>query len=218
MSLRMLSNVFLYIKSLIKPKRMYGIDVSHHQGKIDWNKVATANTPKVEFVYIKASTGVGSIDPKALYNATEAKKNGLKIGYYHYCSLNNEDELQDSTDEANWFIKTMKGLPQADLPAVLDIEDPQILSSLDDGEVLAWIKNFFKVLSNSGYKYVLYSYSPFLDQHLPANHGLGDVPLWIAQYRTSLTLPKGWSKYYLWQFSAKGKINGISTDVDLNKS
>lgn len=201
-----------------KPKPMFILDVSHHQSKIDWKKVATQNTPKIDGVILKSSTGVGGLDTRVLYNATESQKNGLKVGYYHYCSLNDENELDDAQKEARWFIQVLKTLPIPDLPIVLDIEDPKILPSLDDNEILSWIKTFFQTLETNGYKnYVLYSYKPFLDDHLPANHGLGYIPLWIAQYRPTLTLPVGWGSHWLWQYTDKGRVNGINTVVDLNK-
>lgn len=207
----------MWIQGLIKPEKMFGIDVSHHNDKIDWSKVAQ-NNPKVDFVYIKTSTGVGSADPRALYNATEARKNGIKIGYYHYCSLNDKNEIEDATAEANWFTHILQSLPTADLPAVLDIEDQNPTVHLEDGEVENWIMAFFETLVNNGIKdYVIYSYSPFLNEHLPADHGFGYIKLWVADYTLPLKLPIGWSSYWLWQYTAKGTISGISTDVDLNK-
>ena len=207
-------------KILNKEQKMNIIDISHHNSKINWLTVASQTVPfKIDGAIIKTSTGVGSYDPRAVYNATEAKKAGLKIGYYHYCSLNEEDELKDSTDEANSFIKILKTLPVADLGVVLDIEDPKKIPSLDKNEVLAWIKNFFAVLEANNYKnYVLYSYKPFLDSNLPANHGLGNIPLWIAQYRTTLTLPVGWKTHWLWQYSDHGSVKGVIGNVDLNKT
>jgi lysozyme len=197
------------------------LDVSHHNGQIDWAKVASQTSPfKVEGVIIKASTGVGSRDPKAAINGAEAKRNGLKIGYYHYCSLNEEDEIKDAKEEALWFIKVLHSLPTPDYPVVLDIEDPKIYPSvnLDPQEIFTWIKTFFKTLVDNGYKdYVLYSYKPFLDSKLPKNHGLGNIKLWIAQYRPKLTLPNGWFNYWVWQYSDSGKVNGIKTNVDLNR-
>lgn len=196
---------------------MFGIDVSHHQGKIDWLTVAKS-TPKVDFAYIKASTGIGSQDPRAFYNATEAKRSGIKIGYYHFCSLNDKNEIEDATEEARWFIKVIKNLPSFDMPLVLDIEDNNPNVHLDPNEVVNWIGTFFKTLEASGVKdYAIYSYTSFLDEHLPHNHTFGNIKLWIAQYRSTLTLPRGWNKSWLWQYSAEGRINGISTVVDLNK-
>lgn len=197
-------------------KKMFGIDVSHWQGNIDWAKVAQ-NVPKVDFAIIKTSTGIGSLDPRAVWNANGAKKNGIKVGYYHFCSLNDENELLDATNEAKWFMKVLKSLPTPDLPLVLDFENNPLVS-LDKGELLTWIKTFFATLVANGYKdYILYSYKPFLDKYLPFTHGLGNIPLWIAQYRPMLSLPNGWTKHWLWQYSDRGRIKGIAGDVDLNK-
>lgn len=201
-----------------KPKKMFGIDVSHHQGVIDWHIVATQNNPKVDFVYIKASTGVGSSDERALYNATEAKRNGIKVGYYHYCSLNDKNEVQDAVSEATWLHKILSKLPTSDLPVVLDVEDNNPNVHLEDGEVLNFINAFFATLKTYGIiDYALYSYSYFLNDHLPVNHGLGGTKLWVADYTPPLILPKGWTTHWLHQYTDKGVIKGIKTNVDLNK-
>lgn len=220
MSFQILESLGKLIGSFIKKKTMNIIDISHHNGKINWAAVASQVTPfKIDGVIIKTSTGVGGSDPRAAFNAAEAKRVGLKVGYYHYCSMNSEDELKDSTEEAAWFTKVLKSLPKPDLPVVLDIEDPEILTSLDDGEVYAWIKNFFAVMKANGYNdYVLYSFTPFLNDHLPLNHDLGSIRLWIARWGGNAPiLPKGWKDYWLWQYTETGSVKGIIGNVDLNK-
>lgn len=199
---------------------MNGIDVSHYQGIIDWGKVAQ-NTLKIDFAFIKASTGIGSSDGMLKFNASEARKYGFKIGYYHFASLNNYSVAPDAKAEAEWFLKVISGMPKPDLPLILDIEaeDPKI--QLSDEAVLLWINTFFLTLKNNGYaNYALYSYTPFLDTHLPVNHNLGSVPLWIAAYTNlqSPRLPRGWKDYWIWQYSSKGSVKGIKTNVDLNKT
>ena len=195
---------------------MFGIDVSHHNGTINWEKVSK-NNQKVEFVYIKCSTGVGGFDPKTKENAINAKKYGIKVGYYHFASMNDEDEVHDAQVEAEWFIKLLKFLPEADLPLALDIEEKPSVE-LDSNEFVNWITVFFKTLDSNGYKnYVLYSYKPYLDEHLPKNHKLGTIRLWLAQYRPKTTLPNGWNSYWLLQYTDSGKVNGINGSVDLNK-
>lgn len=200
---------------------MKGIDVSHWNGVIDWHHVATKNNPKIEFAFIKTSTGVGGADPKAKFNAVEAKKAGIKIGYYHYCSLNDKNEIADATAEADWFISVLKTLPSADLPYILDLEDNNPKIQLDDDEVSNWIVTFFNTLTCKGFgNYALYSYTPFLQAHLPANHSLGQIRLWLAQYnnRPYPKMPPGWSKYWIWQYSDSGSVVGIKGKVDLNKT
>lgn len=203
----------------LKPKRktMKGIDVSHHQGAINWSKVATDPMP-VEFAIIKATEGTTFTDPMLFINAEAAKKAGLKVSYYHFASLNTEDVLTDAKAEAQFFAKRLAQVPPPDLPLVLDIESNK--ANLKPERVSNWIVAFFAELENLGYiDYVLYSYTPFLNANLPKNHGLGWIRLWIAAYvnKPQPVLPVGWKSYWLWQYSAKGSVTGIKGDVDMNK-
>ena len=211
---------FAVEKLPIKTNKMkFGIDISHHQGNVDFAKVAT-NVPKVDFIYIKATEGVGTIDSKFYVNAENAAKQSIPIGYYHFATLNDEDEFTDAKKEAEWFIQCIKKAPAFQMPLVLDMEDDRKKADLDGQEVLNWINTFFKTLEANGYTdYVLYSYNPFLVSRLPKQHDLGSVRLWIAAYtkKPQPTIPPQWSKYWLWQYAAEGKVNGISTPVDLNK-
>lgn len=190
------------------------IDVSKWQGKIDWKTVKEKN-PDLTGVFIKASEGVGYTDPNLRYNALEATKYGIPVGYYHFASLNDHNEVADAYSEAKYFLSVIAGLPGG-LPVVLDIEKNN--AQLDKTEVLNYINSFFAALKTAGISdYVLYSYTPFLDVNLPANHGLGNIKLWIAAYTKTLKLPKGWSKEWLWQYTQSGKVAGITGNVDLNK-
>lgn len=195
---------------------MYGIDVSHHQGTILWQPLKL-NKPNIEFIYIKATEGVGYIDPLLKNNALKAKSNGFKIGYYHFASLNDINEEYDAKKEANFFLDTISKLPKNDLPLVLDLEENKI--KLSPEEVYMFIKTFFKTLEERGFKdYVLYSYTPFLNANLPQKHDLNIIKLWLASYTKEPVLPRTWTRYWLWQYSDKGKIKGINGNVDLNKS
>ncbi|TND08287.1 MAG: lysozyme precursor [Bacteroidetes bacterium] len=203
------------------PAYCSGIDVSHHQGTIDWSKLKSADPAigLVNFVYIKATEGVGYIDPMALTYAQGAKAAGLRIGYYHFASLNDPNVSNDAAAEARYFDSQLKTLPAADLVPVLDLETNK--SNLSPQLVQQWITAFLDTMNQLGYPSVmLYSYQPFLDQYLPAGHPFGKLPLWLAQYRNvpQPTLPKGWTAYTIWQYSNQGKLAGFTTNVDLNKA
>src|SRR6185312_5212020 len=99
---------------------MNGIDVSHNNG-INWDKVAQ-NPTKIDFAYIKVSEGVNCTDASFHFNATEAKRVGIKIGYYHFATLNVTDDKTDAKAEVDDFVNLLKAAPAADLPPVLDIE------------------------------------------------------------------------------------------------
>lgn len=225
---------------------MFGIDVSEANGHIDWQKVK-ANEPKVDFAFIKASEGVGYTDPRLKENAINAHAAGIKIGFYHFATLNSKDVVNDAQSEAAYFLKVTEGLPIPEMPYILDLErNEQYINSnkvkvkkseatingklkpgyskvavLEPSEVVLYIKTFLAALGNK--PSALYSYTPFLNTHLPHIHDLGTIPLWIAQYPNVVTasskpiLPRGWSKCWLWQFANKGKIFGINTNVDLNR-
>ena len=192
------------------------IDVSHHNGNIDWKKVSF-NTPKIEGVIIKVSQGTTIIDSKAVINAQGAVSVGLPIGYYHFATLNSTDVVTDATNEANWFITQVKKLPPPSLFIALDIElnEQKISPQL----VLTYIKTFIAILKASGFPYKIYSGKYFLNDNLPKNHGLGNIGLWHAQYSQTLTpsIADGWSHCDLWQYSGTGTVSGIVGSVDLNK-
>lgn len=191
------------------------IDISHHNGIIDWDTVKI-NPLTVEGVFIKANEGVGSVDPKLTYNAAGAKRVGIKLSYYHFATLNSLDVISDATEEASYFIGLLKTLPIPDMELVLDIEENKI--GLKPDQVLAWINTFFQVMKNAGYtKLMLYSYTPFLNTNLPTSHNLGGYPLWIAAYSTKYSTPRGWLAPKFWQYSSTGYVSGIKTNVDLSK-
>lgn len=186
------------------------IDISKYQNKINWTKV------KVDGVYIKATEGVGYTDP--MFNSHVLGANSVKIpiGFYHFATLNSIDIIKDSASEAKAFYEATKGI-KIGLPYVLDIEKNDL--KLTPADVLKWIQNFVLTLHVYGINdIVLYSYTPFLNANLPPIHQLGlTLPLWLASYTDKPTLPKGWDKYWLWQYSSKGVVEGIEGNVDLNK-
>lgn len=197
---------------------MFGIDTSHHNSVINWAEVAK-DPQGVGFAYLKATEGQNYIDPMLFTNSKGAANAGLKIGFYHFATLNTDNVVPDAKSEAAFFMATIAKCPKTELPLVLDIETNK--AGLDKEEVLVWINTFFGELEKAGFKDpVLYSYTPFLNSNLPPKHGLGNRRLWLAAYvnKQFPQLPIGWKDYWLWQYSAKGSISGITTPVDLNKS
>lgn len=199
---------------------MFGIDVSHHQGVIDWKEVVK-NAPPIDFSFIKATEGTTYTDPKFKVNALGAAEAGIPLSYYHFATLNTNNVAQDAKQEAEYFLSVIKQsiLPSPRLPLVLDIESNK--AGLSKNDVAGWITSFFDTLKQHGENnFVLYSYTPFLDANLPSNHNFGNTRLWLAAYtnKPQPILPVGWKEQWLWQYSAKGAIRGITGNVDLNKS
>lgn len=198
---------------------MFGIDVSHHQGSIDWSMVKS-DKQQVSFAYIKATEGQTYVDPAFKMNSFYADRAGIPVGFYHFATLNTSDVVADATHEAQFFLATVKNCGvEPKMPLVLDIESNK--AEIGRHFVALWIDTFFSVLSKAGHPdSVLYSYTPFLNENLPADHKLGDKKLWIAAYTNTPAprLPHGWVKEWLWQFTARGKVLGIKGFVDCNKS
>lgn len=195
-----------------------GIDVSENNGAINWDLVKT-NNPTIDYVFIKVTEGATRRDTRAYENALGCQRNKIEFGYYHFAFPNGIDPVQDATSEADFFLSQLSNLPKATMSPVLDIESNP--GNFNRNQVQTWIKTFLDRLKSKGYsKVVLYSFAPFLNDNLPDNHILGNVPLWLAAYVNSLLpiLPKGWSTFFIWQFVGTGRVNGISGDVDINKS
>lgn len=190
------------------------IDISKYQNKIDWFKVKQSKD--LQGVYIKATEGVGYVDPMFKSHVIGANTVGIQIGFYHFATLNSTNVIADSAAEAKAFFEATKGIGVG-LPYVLDIEKND--GHLSKEDVLKWIQNFVLTLHTCGINdIVLYSYTLFLDANLPTDHQLGIIlPLWLASYTPTYKLPHGWAKVWLWQYSQKGQIDGIMGNVDLSK-
>lgn len=185
-----------------------GVDVSHWNGAVNWANVAADG---YSFCYIKATEGTSFQYPITATQASGAQAAGLKVGYYHFA---NPDI--DPQSEVNFFNSVMSKLPPADLIPVLDIEVNK--SNLSPVQMQNWISTFVNGMYASNQKVMLYSYTPFLEQYLPANHPFGNLPIWLAQYINVEypKMPHGWTSYTIWQYSNTGPVNGIG-QCDVNK-
>ena len=157
-------------------------------------------------------------------NAAAAVKAGIPIGYYHFATLGNANPLNpcaDSAAEAGFFLRKLSGLPPSSqtMPPMLDLESEKVL--LSPQQVGLWVSSFaISVLNNNKFKTVgIYSGKYWLDEHLPPGHSFGRWPLWLAQYTDATVpqLPVGWKDWFLWQYTDKGKVDGITGPVDLSR-
>ncbi len=197
-----------------------GIDVSYWQGQPDFTKVVAAG---YEFCGIKLTDGHTIETSTDHAQSVAAKAAGLKIFFYHFGHPENTDH--SATDEANFFVSVIRknSIPTADMIPALDVEqvyaknvEVKIPSSVS---LEAWIQEFCGVLAQNGFpKVLLYSNPTYLNEYLSVNHGLGDMPLWLSEYSSKITLfAIGFPKVpAIWQYSGSGKVAGINGTVDLN--
>lgn len=185
-----------------------GIDVSKHQGTIDWQKVKTSG---VDFAMIRA--GYGRYDnQKDEYfeeNYKNAKQAGVKVGAYLYSYAKSVD---DAKKEAETFLKWISG-KQFEYPVAFDVEEKE---QSDKGKqfVSDIIRAFCETVEKAGYYVCIYANKYWLDNFVDADCKK-KYDTWLAQWAEKATYS---GKYGIWQYSSQGSVNGISGRSDLDES
>lgn len=186
---------------------VHGIDVSHHQGIIDWDQLVQNQVEDypIQFVFIKATEGGDHSDDAFARNFEEAGKRGIIRGVYHFFS-----PRTDPLKQADFFIRTVK-LTKGDLPPVLDIEVSGKKSPAElQKSVRLWLD---KVEAHYGVKPILYTSYKFKNKYL-AHTDFDRYPYWIAHYYVDSVKYTG--RWHFWQHSDIGTVQGIKEEVDLN--
>lgn len=191
----------------------FGIDVSRHNGDINWNAVKASG---VDYVIIRcgyrgSSTGVLIQDQNFKKNIQGAAAAGLKVGIYVFSQAVNEVE---AVKEASLAVACASGY-NLTYPIFIDTESSGGRADrIDKATRTAVVNAFCQTVVNSGYKAGIYASKTWFEDKL--SMGLvGNYRIWLAQYTAAPTY-KG--KYDMWQYSSKGKISGINGNVDLNLS
>jgi len=199
------------IKNHKKENTMIGIDVSSWQNTVDYKKVKNSG---VEFVMIRIGFGHNKkgelvIDKYFKNNIKNAKAAGLKVGLYFYSYANTNDKAKE---QVHWIVKNLNG-EKLDLPIAFDWEDWRSFNSYNMS--LYNIKEVAKTFINECRKYnydsVLYSSKYYLEQIW----GVNEFDTWLAHY-TSKEKSSYKGNYMMWQLSNRGKVPGISGNVDLD--
>lgn len=182
-----------------------GIDVSHFQGTVSWQKVQQAG---ILFAFAKATDGVTWTDPDFTANWSGMKEAGLLRGAYHFF-----EPADDAAQQAAFFLSVVQ-LESGDLPPVLDVEKAASTSEALWQGVQTWLE---QVAAATGVQPILYMSPGFADQY-NAPSSLAAYPLWIADYGVAQpTLPLGWTTWLIWQLSESGAVNGVTGAVDLDE-
>lgn len=187
---------------------IHGIDISHYQGEINWDKLsdATIDGFPLKFVIVKSTEGSSAVDENFNDNFYQAREYGFIRGAYHFWSNNSSARAQ-----ANFFLKQVH-LEEGDLPPVLDVEHKPQNRSIEDfqRDVLTWLHI---VEDKYHVKPIIYTYYKFKEQYLSAPV-FDDYPYWIAHYYVEKVEYKG--KWKFWQHTDAGRLDGIRGYVDLN--
>lgn len=194
-----------------------GIDVSKHQGQIDWQQVAADG---VEFAFIRVGlrgyeSGLVVLDEQFENNIKGATTNGIKAGVYFFSQATTEEE---AIEEANFVLQNIAPY-KVECPVVIDVEkvsdSDARMNQITMEQRTANVRAFCETIAAAGYQPMIYHNmemaTMFLDFAL-----LEDYPKWFAYYSNQdFYYPYA---YDVLQYSDKGKINGIKGDVDLNIS
>lgn len=187
---------------------IHGIDISHYQGKIDWEQLKNAMIKgcPVRFVIIKSTEGSSRLDKNFRENFNQARDFGFIRGVYHFWS-----NKSTAREQAYYFLDQVH-LTDGDLPPVLDIEHKPADKSVEDfqRDVLTWLHI---VEDKYHVKPIIYTYYKFKEQYLSAPV-FEDYPYWIAHYYVDKVQYKG--KWKFWQHTDVGKLPGIKGYVDFN--
>lgn len=186
-----------------------GIDVSHHQGKIDWKKLAKQ---RVSFAYIKATEGEDFLDQDFNHNWNSAKDAGIFPGAYHYFTL-----CKTGYEQANNFLSRIGTPSTSSLPPAVDLEFGGNCKARPTPEELhKELTVFINLVEQAwGCSVVLYSTSDFYAAYLQKDFQKN--PLWIRDlYRQPSK--NHYREWQFWQYANRGKLDGIKGFVDLNVS
>ncbi len=189
-------------------KRQYdGIDVSHHQGKIDWKEVA--KDKQIKFVYIKATQGTSIKDKNYEQNIKGARRQGLRCGSYHYLSC-----LTSVRSQFRNFQKAMRGHKQ-DLIPMIDIEHEGV-KRWSKKQVQDSVALFAKLIERKyGKKPLIYSHVNFYNSHFTPRYN--KYFLFLSRYSSERPSIKGVGRHNIWQFTDRGRVRGIHGNVDLDR-
>ena len=188
---------------------IHGIDISHHQGKIDWQELkdhGMIDEFPVRFVMIKATEGATKVDENFEDNFYQAREYGFTRGAYHFYSVHSSAKAQ-----AAFFMRKVK-LENGDLPPVLDVEHKPKNQTDDEFKqsILQWLEI---IETHYGVKPIIYTYYKFKMQYL-SDPVFDDYPYWIAHYYVDQVEYEG--KWKFWQHTDVGRLPGIKGNVDFN--
>lgn len=178
-----------------------GIDVSKHNGTVNWSQVAASG---IQFTFIKAGSTKSGVDPQFAANITGAQAAGLRTGVYIYSYATTPEQ---AANEANLLLEWIAPYT-VNYPVVFDIED-SCHKNLSNQQLIDIINAFCTVIDGAGYYPMVYSNKNMFAQKLST---VG-WDKWVAQYNDNCEYN---NNVCFWQYSSHGSISGVGGRVDVN--
>ncbi len=193
------------------PNGLYlrGIDVSEHQGEINWKSVKESGL--ADFAIIRAGYGkeLYQVDKFFHYNMQNAQANGIDVGIYWYSYASTPEGALMEAETCYEIIKDYSFT----YPIYYDVEEPKIVNNLTTAEVSAIFDTFCSFFEEKGYYVGAYSYANLLQTKVYRSV-LEKYDVWAAQYSSQLSAYDG--HYGIWQYGSDGAVDGINGNVDMN--
>lgn len=190
-----------------KGEELHGIDVSHYQGRINWDEVA--KDPNVSYVYLKATEGVKMIDDTYDYNFSECKRVGLKVGSYLFFRPKHSPK-----EQFKLFVSAAKTREQDLLPVI----DAEVIKGVSVRLFQRRLLELCDLLEREyGKKPIIYTGRNFYNNYIYSNTRLRSYKFFIASYTFEEPSLNGGEDYLMWQYTASGRVKGIRGDVDQSK-
>lgn len=181
-----------------------GIDVSKHNGDIDFEQVSDDD---YQFVFIKASEGKTYKDDAFERNYEQAHEAGLKVGAYHFFRKN-----RTAREQADNLLAAIRG-KHLDLPLVIDLEDDWGNgATVSRQTAIDRVMEMIDILAGKGYRVMIYTNLDGYEKYY--KDLLGDHDLWLCSFTSPDLLPH--LPHVIQQFSHEGTVSGIDGNVDLN--
>ncbi|WP_415347735.1 GH25 family lysozyme [Clostridium perfringens] len=189
-----------------------GIDVSEHQGRIDWERVKG----NIDFAILRAGYGRNNIDKQFIRNIEECNRLCIPVGIYWFSYAWNTEMARN---EARYVLEAIKGY-KVDYPISYDLEYDTLNYAKKNGVTIGkrlatdMINAFCSTIEQAGYKAMNYANPDFINNKFYNNEV--NYPLWLAWYGVSEDRAKAYNPS-MWQYSESGSIPGIGTNsVDMN--
>ena len=182
------------------------IDVSEHQGVINWKEVKESG---IDYAILRAGfgrTAVDQTDKSFERNYKNAKAAGLKLGVYWYSYA---DSVEDAKREAEACLTVLKG-KSFELPVFYDMEEG-FQTAYGKSMLTNMAKMFCETIKAGGFTPGVYANLTWLENYLDYNSLKKLYPVWLAQYHLEAQLDCD-----IWQYSSEGAVPGVSGDVDMN--
>ncbi len=193
---------------------MKGIDVSKHQGVIDWDKVKAAG---IDFAVIRAGLGKSTVDPQFVRNISACNRLGIPAGVYWFSYARNTDE---TVQEAKSCLAAVKPY-RVEFPIFFDLEYDTDRYLRQQGIVLTkkmatdHAEAFLSAVEAAGYYAANYANPDYLSRFFDSGL-LKKYDLWLANYRENADIDKPPRSCGIWQYWDKGRVSGIKGNVDLD--